>query len=71
MRDLIFLIGPLTCALVMGAMMLIMMRGGQQAHAPIEPAEVAGLRAEIEQLRAQVNSGSQSSPASNQSTTAT
>lgn len=54
MPDLIYLLVLLACPIGMGVMMLVMMRGnhGHQA-APSSGEEVARLRAEVEQLRAE------------------
>lgn len=55
MPDLIYLLAVLACPVGMGLMMLVMMRGGHSN--PAGPAntndEVARLRAEVEQLRAE------------------
>jgi uncharacterized protein YbaR (Trm112 family) len=58
MPDLIYLLAVLACPITMGAMMLFMMRGkhdNQHNHgAPSGTTdEVARLRAEVEQLRAE------------------
>ena len=54
MPDLIYLLAVLACPIMMGAMMLVMMRGNHNNHAPSgSPDEVARLREEVEQLRAE------------------
>lgn len=55
MPDLIYLLAVLACPVGMGLMMLMMMRGGNSNRsAPSQTGdEVARLRAEVEQLRAQ------------------
>jgi hypothetical protein len=58
MPDLIYLLAVLACPIAMGAMMLVMMRGKHDHDhsdgAPIGGTdEVARLRAEVEQLRAE------------------
>jgi hypothetical protein len=54
MSDLIYLLAVLACPIGMGVMMLLMMRGNH-GH-KVEPSsddEVARLRAEVEQFRAE------------------
>jgi hypothetical protein len=54
MRDLIYLLAVLACPVGMGLMMLLMMRGGHGNHNSAAGGdEVARLRAEVEQLRAE------------------
>lgn len=54
MPDLIYLLAVLACPIMMGAMMLVMMRGNHNHDAPGgSPDEVARLREEVEQLRAE------------------
>ncbi|WP_109509776.1 hypothetical protein [Nocardioides speluncae] len=54
MPDLIYLIAVLVCPIMMGAMMLVMMRGNHNHHPPSGSSdEVARLRAEVQQLRAE------------------
>lgn len=54
MPDLIYVLAVLACPIGMGVMMLVMMRGGHNHKAaPGADDEVARLRAEVEQLRAE------------------
>lgn len=54
MRDLIYLLAVLACPVGMGLMMLLMMRGGHSnQNSTAGGDEVALLRAEVEQLRAE------------------
>jgi len=54
MPDLIYLLAVLACPIGMGVMMLVMMRGNHgQGAAPSSGDEVARLRDEVEQLRAE------------------
>lgn len=53
MPDLIYLVAVLVCPITMGAMMLLMMRGNQSQSQHADPDEVARLRAEVNELRAQ------------------
>jgi hypothetical protein len=54
MPDLIYLLAVLACPIMMGAMMLVMMRGKHNHQATSQsPDEIARLRAEVEQLRAE------------------
>ena len=57
MPDLMYLLAFLMCPIVMGAMMLMMMRGSGHEGNSEEPSrsvdEVAQLRAEVEELRAE------------------
>ena len=55
MPDLIYLLAILVCPVGMGLMMLMMMRGGNsnRSLSATTGDEVARLRAEVEQLRAQ------------------
>jgi hypothetical protein len=54
MPDLIYLLALLACPIGMGVMMLVMMRGNHgHGGAPASGDEVARLRAEVEQLRAE------------------
>lgn len=62
MSDLIYLLAVLVCPIAMGAMMLVMMRGSHSDRSPGGAGdEVARLRAEVEQLRVERNSGQASS----------
>ena len=55
MPDLIYLLAVLVCPITMGAMMLLMR--GNQSHSPqADSDEVARLRAEVNELRAQGSS---------------
>ncbi len=62
MQTLFYLLLALGCPLGIGAMMWFMMKrpGGQQAPQPgqltAQDAEIAGMRAELDQLRAAVRS---------------
>jgi hypothetical protein len=51
MPDLIYLLAVLACPVGMGVMMLVMMRG--DSATPSSGDEVARLRAQVEQLRAE------------------
>ena len=55
MSELLYVLALLVCPVVMGAMMWMMMRGSQPPAQATEDkhAELAGLRAEIDQLRAE------------------
>ena len=55
MSELLYALALLACPVVMGAMMWMMMRGSQPPTQATEDkhAELAGLRAEIDQLRAE------------------
>ena len=59
MSELFYLLALLACPVGMGAMMWWMSRGHGSAPQPSEDrqAELAGLRAEIDQLRAERDSG--------------
>lgn len=63
MSELLYLLALLACPVGMGAMMWWMSRGHGSAPQPAEDkqAELAGLRAEIDQLRAE-RSGSGGDP---------
>ena len=62
MSDLIYLLAVLVCPIAMGAMMLVMMRGSHSDKSRVDAGdEVAQLRAEVEQLRGERNSGQTSS----------
>lgn len=54
MPDLIYLLAVLACPVGMGVMMLVMMRGKHSDRPTSSPGdEVARLRAEVDQLRAE------------------
>ena len=54
MSELFYLLALLACPVGMGAMMWMMSRGQGPRPQPVEDhAELAGLRAEIDQLRAE------------------
>lgn len=64
MPDLIYLLAVLACPVGMGVMMLVMMRGKHSDRAaPSSGDEVARLRAEVEQLRAERAADQRSSDA--------
>lgn len=58
MSELLYLLALLACPVGMGAMMWMMSRGHGSAPQPAEDkqTELAGLRAEIDQLRAERSS---------------
>lgn len=53
MPELIYLLAVLVCPITMGAMMLLMMRGNQSHSHKADPNEVARLRVEVHEMRAQ------------------
>lgn len=64
MPDLIYLLAVLACPIGMGVMMLVMMRGNHGPKAePSSDDEVARLRAEVEQFRAERSSDPRSTDA--------
>ncbi|MGH3468237.1 MAG: hypothetical protein ACRDQF_10960 [Thermocrispum sp.] len=53
--DALYVLALLACPIGMGLMMWMMMRGGSRQDPPQQPgqdAEIAGLREELDQLRA-------------------
>jgi hypothetical protein len=64
MPDLIYLLAVLACPVGMGVMMLVMMRRNRRGGATASSGdEVARLRAEVEQLRAERTSDQRSTDA--------
>ena len=66
MAESLYILALLACPVGMGAMMWFMMRGSKQTPAETEPkatdTEVVALRAELDQLQAQVRESGRTAP---------